>query len=84
MMGFIETIGMLTMANSVHWHGHALIREDGNVLRMTLEFEGEAQTEKQRPEKYIEAAGWRNNHDGWIINYELLFMDKYGVLFHLR
>ena len=53
MMGFIETIGMLTMANSVHWHGHVLIREDGNVLRMTLEFEREAQTKKGWPEKYL-------------------------------
>ena len=68
MMGLNETIGKLTMANSVHWYGHVLIREDGNVLSMTLEFKREAQTKKGWPEKYLEAAGWRNNHDGWIMN----------------
>ena len=29
----------LVMANSVHWYGHVLRREDGHVLRMALDFE---------------------------------------------
>ena len=27
MLGLIETIDQLAMANSVHWHGHVLRRE---------------------------------------------------------
>ena len=33
MLGLNETIDQLAMANSVHWHGHVLRREDGHVLR---------------------------------------------------
>ena len=32
MLALNETIDQLTMANSVHWYGHALRREDGHVL----------------------------------------------------
>ena len=34
------------MANSVRWHGHVLRREDGYVLRRTLDFEVEGQRKK--------------------------------------
>ena len=33
MLGLNETIDQSTIANSVRWHGHALRREDGHVLR---------------------------------------------------
>ena len=33
MLGFKETMDQLAMANSVHWHGHVLRREDGHILR---------------------------------------------------
>ena len=36
------------MVNSVHWHGHVLRREDGNVLRMALYFQVEGQRKKVR------------------------------------
>ena len=36
------------MANSVRWYGHVLSREDGHVLRMTLDFEVEGQRKKGR------------------------------------
>ena len=29
------------MANCVHWYGHVLIMEYGDILRMTLEFKVE-------------------------------------------
>ena len=31
MMGLNQTIDQLAMANSVHWHGHVLRREDCHV-----------------------------------------------------
>ena len=38
-----EAMDQLTMANSVHWYGHLLRREDGHVLRRVLDFEVEGQ-----------------------------------------
>ena len=32
MLGLNETIDQLVIANSVHWYGHMLSREDGHVL----------------------------------------------------
>ena len=32
MVGLIETVGQLAMADSVCWYGHVLRREDGHVL----------------------------------------------------
>ena len=43
MMGSKETIDQLAMANSVHWYGHVLRREDGHILIMALHFEVEGQ-----------------------------------------
>ena len=39
------------MANSVHWYGHLMRREDGNVLRRALDFEVEGQRKKGRPKR---------------------------------
>ena len=36
------------MANSVHWHGHMLRRENGHVLRRALDFEFDGQRKKWR------------------------------------
>ena len=33
----------LAMANSVHWYGHVLKKEDGHVLRRALYYEAEGQ-----------------------------------------
>ena len=41
MLGLMETIDQLTMANSVHWYCHVLRREDGHILRRALNFEVE-------------------------------------------
>ena len=46
-----ETIDQLAMANSVHWYGHVLRREDGHVLRRTLDFEVVDQRKKGRPKR---------------------------------
>ena len=47
MLGLSETIDQWDMANSVHWYGYVLRREDGHVLR-TLDFEAEGQRKKGR------------------------------------
>ena len=41
-LGLSETIDQLAMANSAHWYGHVLRREDGYVLRRALDFEAES------------------------------------------
>ena len=43
MLGLNETMDHLAMANSVRWHGHMSMREDGHVLRRELDFEVEGQ-----------------------------------------
>ena len=48
MLGLNETINQLAMAKSVRWHGHVLRREDGHVMRRTLDFEVECQKKKWR------------------------------------
>ena len=48
MLGFCETMDQLSMANSVHWYGHVLWREDGHVLRRALDFEVKGQRKKGR------------------------------------
>ena len=49
MLGLRETMDQLAMANSVHWYGHVLRREDGHILRIALDFEVEGQRKKGRP-----------------------------------
>ena len=49
MLGSCKTIDRLAMANSVHWYGHVLRREDGHVLRNALDFVVEGQMKKGRP-----------------------------------
>ena len=53
MLGFNETTDQLAMANSVHWYGHVLRREDGHVLRWALDFEVEGQRKKWRPKRTL-------------------------------
>ena len=48
MLGLVETIDQLAMADSVHWYGHVLRREDGHVLRRAFDFEIEGQRKKGR------------------------------------
>ena len=36
---------------AVHWYGHVLGREDGNVLRSALDIVVESQRKKGRPER---------------------------------
>ena len=45
-LGLNETIDQLAVAKSVYWYGHVLRREDGHVLRMTLDFEVNGQRKK--------------------------------------
>ena len=39
MSGLKETAVQMAKANGVRWYGHVLRRDDGHVLRKTLEFE---------------------------------------------
>ena len=48
MLGLNKTIDQLAMANSVHWYGYVLRREDGHVLRSALDFEVGGQGKKWR------------------------------------
>ena len=41
----------MSKANSVHWYGHVLLRENGQVLRRALNFEVEGQKKKGRPNR---------------------------------
>ena len=51
MLDLNETNDQLSMANSVHWYGHVLIREDGDILKMALDFEIEGKRKKGRLHK---------------------------------
>ena len=46
-----KTIDQLTMASSVHWYGHVLMREDGHILRRALDIWVEGQRKKGRPRR---------------------------------
>ena len=43
MLGLIETIDQLAMANSVHWHDDLSRREHGHVLVRVLDCDSEGQ-----------------------------------------
>ena len=51
MLALNETIDQFAIANSAHWYGHVLRREDGHVLRRALDFEVEGQRKKGRPKR---------------------------------
>ena len=46
MLGLNKTIDQLAIANSVRWHGHVLMREDGHVMTRALDLEVEGQRKK--------------------------------------
>ena len=64
MLGLSETMGQLAIANSVHWYSDVLRREDGHVLRRTLDFEVEGQRKKGKPKmtwkKRVPVFHWRS------------------------
>ena len=53
MLGLNEIIDQLAMANSVHWYGHVLRRQDGHVLRRALDFVFGGQRKKGRPKRTL-------------------------------
>ena len=53
MLGLNETIDQLAMANSVHWYGNVLRRQDYHVLSRELDLEVEGQRKKRKERK-----GW--------------------------
>ena len=48
MLGLNETMYQMAMANSVHWYGHVLRREDGQLFKRALYFEVEGQKKRYR------------------------------------
>ena len=46
-----ETINQMAMANNVRWYGHVLRREDGHVLRRSLDFEVDGQRNNGRAKR---------------------------------
>ena len=55
MLALTDTIDTFPVANSISWHGHVMTREDGHVLRRTLDFEVDGERKKGRPWRT-----WRN------------------------
>ena len=51
MLGLNESIDQLAIANSVHWYGYVLRRDDSHILRWALDFEVEGQRTKGRPKR---------------------------------
>ena len=51
MLGLNEAIDVLAMANNVHWYVDVWRREDGLVLRRTLDLEVEGLRKKERPKR---------------------------------
>ena len=52
MLGLKEIVVQMAKANGVRWYGHVLRREDGQVLRKTLEFEVKARGSKDTQRRY--------------------------------
>ena len=53
MLGLNETINQMGIVNSVRWYGHVMRREDGHVMRRTLDFEVEGQSKKGGPKRTV-------------------------------
>ena len=51
MLGLSKVIDRFAMANSVHRYGHVLMREDGHVLRRSLDFDVDGQRTKGGPKR---------------------------------
>ena len=45
-LGLNETMDQFSIANCVHWYGHVLRRENGLILRRSLDFEVEGEWKK--------------------------------------
>ena len=54
---------LLAMENQVCWYGHVLRREDGHILRRTLDFVVEGQWKKGRPKRM-----WKKQVDEESVN----------------
>ena len=46
-----ETIDRLATANGVRWYGHVLRRDDGSVLRVSLDLEVSGNRKRGQPKK---------------------------------
>ena len=70
--GLKETIDQLAMANSIHWYGHVLRREDGQVLRRALDFEVDCQRTKRPKRTLKKQVGSRRKdalcHSKWSVS----------------
>ena len=54
--GLNETMDQLAKANSVHWYGHVLRREDDHIMRRALDIEIWSEEEREAEEDIEEAS----------------------------
>ena len=76
MLGFNETIDQLAMANSVHWYGHVLRRDDGHVLRRDVDVECHGKNERPKRKRQVEEESMQ---DGFIKK-DALCQSKWSVV----
>ena len=60
MLGLNEIMDRLALANSVHWYGYVLSREDCHVLRKVLDFWVECQRKKGGQRGHEKSRLWKN------------------------
>ena len=53
-----ETMDQFALANGVCWYSHVFMREDGHILRMSLQFDfGDGSKEEMENKRYVGEAG---------------------------
>ena len=82
MLDLKKTIDQLAMANSVHWYGHVLRREDGHVLRRALHFEVEGQRKKGKPKRTWKKQVLEESMKVGLRRKDALYRSKRSVVVH--
>ena len=82
MLDLKKTIDQLAMANSVHWYGHVLRREDGHVLRRSLHFEVEGQRKKGKPKRTWKKQVEEESMKVGLRRKDAIYRSKWSVVVH--
>ena len=82
MLDLKKTIDQLAMANSVHWYGHVLRREDGHVLRRALHFEVEGQRKKGKPKRTWKKQVEEESMKVGLRRKDAIYRSKWSVVVH--
>ena len=70
------------MANSVHWYGHVLRREDGHILRRALHFEVEGQRKKGKPKRTWKKQVEEESMKVGLRRKDAIYRSKWSVVIH--